>query len=95
MSDRTVRRILHQDLNFHPYKMAVAQELGERDFHARRNACEALRENLPQDALVFFSDEAHFHICGCVNKQSKRCCSANNPRELHHRPLNCERVAVR
>ena len=94
MSDRTVRRILHQDLNFHPYKMAVAQELGERDFHARRNACEALRENLPQDALVFFSDEAHFHISGYVNKQNMRYWSPNNPHELHQRPLHCERVTV-
>ena len=51
--------------------MGVAQELSERDFIARRNACEALLDNLPQDALVFFSDP-HFHISGCVNKQNMR-----------------------
>ena len=33
-SDRTVRRILHSDLNLRPYKMAVVQELHERD-HAK------------------------------------------------------------
>lgn len=94
LSDRTVRRILHQDLNFHPYKMAVTQALNETDFNARRNACEALGENLPHDTLVFFSDEAHFHISGCVNKQNMRYWSANNPRELHQKPLHCERVTV-
>lgn len=72
MSDRTVRRILDSELNFHPYKLAVVNELHERDFIARQNACEGLRENLPHDALVFFSDEAHFHISGCVNKQNMR-----------------------
>lgn len=94
ISDRSVRRILHCELNFHPYKMAVTQELSERDFIARRNACEALHENLPHDALVFFSDEAHFHISGCVNKQNMRYWSDTNPRELHQRPLHCERVTV-
>lgn len=94
ISDRSVRRILHDDLHFHPYKLAVVQELTERDFVARQNACEALLENLPDDALVFFSDEAHFHLSGCVNKQNMRYWSANNPRELHEKPLHSARVTV-
>jgi hypothetical protein len=36
MSDRSARRILHDDLHFHPYKLAVVQEVTERDFSARR-----------------------------------------------------------
>ena len=32
LSDRSVRRILHDDLHFHPCKMAIVQELSERDF---------------------------------------------------------------
>ena len=94
MSDRTVRRILRQNLNFHPYKMVVTQELSERDINARQNACELLRENLPHDSLVFFSDEAHFHISGCVNKQNMRFWNDANPHELHQKPLHCERVTV-
>ena len=31
ISDRTVRRILHEELRFHPYKMAVVQQLTERE----------------------------------------------------------------
>ena len=59
-----MRRILHEELCFHPYEMAVAQLLTERDFNARQKTCESLLEVLPPDALVFFSDEAHFHIFG-------------------------------
>ena len=94
LSNTTVRRILHEDLHFHPYKLAVVQELTERDFVARQNACEMLIDNLPGDAVVFFSDEAHFHISGCVNKQNMRYWCGVNPRELHQKPLNCERVTV-
>ncbi|KAF2897418.1 hypothetical protein ILUMI_08744 [Ignelater luminosus] len=31
LSDRSVRRILRDDLHFHPYKMAIVQELSEQD----------------------------------------------------------------
>ena len=53
LSDRSVRRILHYDLHFHPYKMAIVQELSERDFNCRRNACEVLLEVVPEDADFF------------------------------------------
>jgi hypothetical protein len=31
MSDRTVRRILHEDLDFHPYKMVMVQAINDQD----------------------------------------------------------------
>jgi hypothetical protein len=34
ISSRTVRRILHEELNFHPYKLAVVQQLNPRDYVA-------------------------------------------------------------
>ncbi|KAL1497172.1 hypothetical protein ABEB36_008172 [Hypothenemus hampei] len=94
ISVRSVRKILHDDLHFHPYKLAVVQELSERDFVTREHACEEFLERLPDDAIVFFSDEAHFHLSGCVNRQNMRYWSDANPRELHERPLHCERVTV-
>lgn len=93
LSTRSVRRILHDELKFHPYKLAVVQELIPRDFVARENACEALLA-MPQGALVFFSDEAHFHLTGTVNKQNMRYWSPNNPRLMHQRPLHSPRVTV-
>jgi len=31
MSDHTARRILHEGLNFHPYKMVMVQALNDED----------------------------------------------------------------
>ena len=94
LSDRSVRRILHDDLHYHPYKMAIVQELSVRNFTSRRNACEALLENVLEDAIVYFSDEAHFHLTGCVNKQNMRYWADTNPHELHERPLHSPKVTV-
>ena len=55
---------------------------------------EVLVDTLPNDALVFFSDEAHFHLSGCVNKQNMGCWSERNPSELHERSLHLDRVTV-
>lgn len=42
ISNRSMRRILHEHLHFHPYKMVVVQELSPRDFQNRITACETL-----------------------------------------------------
>jgi len=36
LSDGSVRRILHKDLNFHLYKIVIVQELSDRDTANRR-----------------------------------------------------------
>ena len=92
-SDCSVRKILH-DLHFHPYKMAILQELSEPDFNSRRNACEVLLEVVPEDAIFFFFSDAHFHLCGSVNKQNMRYWADIKPRELHQRPLHSPKVTV-
>ena len=94
MSTRSLRRILHDQLHLHPYKMVMVQQLTERDYEARQTSCEQLVDTLPNGTLVFFSDEAHFHLSGCVNKQNMRYWSERNPRELHERPLHSDRVTV-
>lgn len=94
LSNRTMRRILHQDLNLHSYKMLTVQELSERDWHSRIVACNEMIENLLNDMIVYFSDEAHFHVSGCVNKQNFRYWSENNPRVIHQKPLHSDRVTV-
>ncbi|PNF39027.1 hypothetical protein B7P43_G04846 [Cryptotermes secundus] len=94
ISNNSMCRILHKHLHFHPYKMVVVQELSPRDIQNQIMACKTLLETLPFDALVFFSDEAHFHLSGYVNKQNMRYWSSNNPRELHERPLHSDKVTV-
>ena len=52
LSDRSVRRILHKDLNFHPYKIAIVQELNDRDMANRRISSEQLLEMLNDDGVI-------------------------------------------
>lgn len=61
LSDRSVRRILHRDLKMHPYKIAIVQELSERDWETRATLCQELR-NLPRRNVLLFTDEAHFRF---------------------------------
>ena len=94
LSDRSLRRILHKNLKMHPYKMMLAHKLSERDTETRRALCLEIQQHVSHAAVVLFSDEAHFHLCGAVNKQNFRYWAENNPRELHKRPLHCPRVTV-
>lgn len=98
ISDRSVRRILHHDLNFHPYKMQVAQQLLDRDKVLRLEFCQTLRRLMNQHPTLInnllMSDEAHFHLSGTVNKQNMRYWSAENPCVLHQRPLHDPKVTV-
>jgi hypothetical protein len=40
------------------------------------------------------SDEAHFELPGCVNKQNMRYWSEANPYEPHLKPLHIQKVTV-
>jgi hypothetical protein len=55
--EQSVRKILHTDFKFHPYKMMVVQELREHDWLNCQASCEAILENVPADADVLYSDE--------------------------------------
>lgn len=94
MSNRSLRRILHQDLTFHPYKMMIVQELMPPDFQNRVNRAQEMLNRIPPRSTFFSSDEAHFHLSGAVNKQNFRYSSDTNPRQLHERPLHSPKVTV-
>jgi hypothetical protein len=64
MFDRSLRRILHRDLNFNRSKIAIIQELSYRDMANHRISSEQLFEMLNDDGVinsVLMTDEAHFH----------------------------------
>ena len=94
ISATSVRRILHKELQMHLYKIMFAQELNENDLETRRALCLEIQQNVRMDALVLYSDEADFHLCGTVNKQNFRYWAESNPRSLRERPLHCLRVTV-
>ena len=51
LSDRSVRRILHKDLNFHLYKTAIVQELSDLDMANHRISSEQLLEMLNDNGV--------------------------------------------
>ena len=96
VSDTTVRRILHQDLNFHPYKLMFVQELKQQDFARRKTFAETMLQMFEEDPelVILTSDKAHFHLNGSVNKQNLHYWLTTNPRQVHEHLLQCDRVTV-
>ena len=98
VSEASVRRILHKDLNFFRYKIQVTHALHERDYVNRVNFCQnflrLINENQELVNNLLMSDEAHFHLSGFVNKQNFRYWSATNPTKFHERPLHSSKVTV-
>ena len=94
MSDRTVRRILHEDLNFHPYKMVMVQAINDQDMVNRKTLCDVLLNALDNDDLNHFlmTDEANFHLCG--SSENCRYWATENPRDIHQKALHSEKVIV-
>ena len=73
----------------------IVQKLLPSDFVQRRLFCERMLEIIASDDVMLMkSDEAHFHLDGYVNKQNCRFWAAENPRELHQRPLHTAKVSV-
>lgn len=91
-----IHEILKKDLKFHPLKIQIVQELKESDFVSRKKNCEMMLERFRTVNSIFWSDEAHFHLNGHVNKQNCRYWSprSHNPRLKHQKPLHCPRLTV-
>lgn len=69
----------------------------EDDFIKRQNYARVVLERFSTATRlcnIFFSDEAHFHIGGYVNKQNMRYWSASNPKEFHEKPLHSPKTTV-
>lgn len=98
ISERSVRRILHNDLHYHPYKIQVVHALNVGDHASRLAFCNRILDMMNDNAEfvnnIWMSDEAHFHISGFVNKQNFRYWSRENPQRIHEKPLHSEKVTV-
>jgi hypothetical protein len=96
MSDRTVRRILREDLNVRPYKMVIVQAINDQDTANRKTVCDVLLNALDNDDLnhVLMTDEANFHLCDNASSQNCRYWATENPRDIHQKPLHSEKVII-
>ena len=72
-----MQRILN-DLKWHPSKVQVVQELSEEDFASRFDFATDVLQRIGEDQQCLhslaFSDEAHFHHDGTVNRHYYRYC---------------------
>jgi hypothetical protein len=73
--------------------MMVVQELNQCDWVTRSDSCQAILQHVPANG-VLSSDEAHFHLSECVNKQNFWYWAENHPQQLHERPLHSQHVIV-
>lgn len=94
----TLRNILRKDLRLYPYKIQLVQELKRLDYRKRLDFVEWAQDKITRDPAfagkIFFSDEAHFWLCGFVNKQNCRIWSNENPKEFVGVPLHPQKLTV-
>lgn len=94
----SAQKILKIKLSMHAYKVKICQKLQPTDFERRMQFCEWFLEKLDADnefiGKLIMSDEAHFNLSGCVNRQNLRFWSTENPMEIMEMPLHSERVTV-
>jgi hypothetical protein len=98
ISRTSVRRIIHCDLQLFSYKVQILQAQTEANktqrFEFGQNISERI-ENDPQLLnCLLFSDEAHFHLSGHVNKQNFRFWANEQPHEHVEKPLSVEKTTV-
>lgn len=98
ISRTSLRRILRKDLGMTPYKVQLVQELKPHDhplrFRFARWANEKLHDDVDFAQKIIFSDEAHFHLGGYVNKQNCRIWGSENPHVVLQKPMHPLRVTV-
>jgi hypothetical protein len=97
ISRESVRRCL-TTAKWHPYKIHVVQSLSEEDYACRLNfAADELSRiaNNPKHLEnLTFSDEAHFHIDGNVNRHNHRYWAPTNPHWSTEKGLHSPKTTV-
>lgn len=97
ISRRTIQRIL-KDLKWHPYKIQIVQKITDED---KENRLEFAQDEIERISInpnhlpnLLFSDEAHFHLDGGVNRHNHRYWAAENPHWFVEESLHSPRTTV-
>ena len=98
ISRTSLRRILHKELGMNAYKVQLVQELKPHDHPMRFRFAQWAEDRLIDDEhfyrKIIFSDEAHFHLGGYVNKQNCRIWGSENPHVIVENLMHPQRVTV-
>jgi len=97
VSRRSVQRILHAE-GLHPYKLQMLQEISEKDCTDRLSFCEEMLQAIREDETllshIVWTDEAHFHLSGEVNRHNCRYWSKDNPHHTVSSPMYSAKTTV-
>ena len=98
LSKSSTHRILKKDLNLTAFKFKVSQKLSAADFEQREEFCKWFLQQCTNSpsflSCVWWSDEAHFHLNGQVNRQNYRFWAERPPQEVLETPLHSPKVTV-
>lgn len=98
LSKSSVRRILISDLGLHPYRIPLKQRLTLTDITQRFDMCAWFEERFLDNANfahdIWFTDEAHFYLNGCVNSKNTVCWGTCKPPFVNERPLHDKKCTV-
>ena len=98
LSKSSTHRILKRDLNLSAFKFKVSQKLSSADFEQREEFCKWFLQQCTNSpsflSCVWWSDEAHFHLNGQVNRQNYRFWAERPPEEVLEAPLHSPKVTV-
>jgi len=97
ISTFTAHKMRHEDMGHFAYKISTFQALGPNDIHRRLNfateMCGLIDSKKLDIRRIIFTDEAHFHIDGYVNRQNYRIWGTEKP-AIRTTPLHPRKVTV-
>ncbi len=97
MSTSLVHHTMRYVLKYKPYKMHLTQQVYDEDKDLRIEMAELLIpiiNDQKNDGLIFFSDEANFHLSGVINKHNCRLWAETNPFVTIDVAMNSPKITV-
>lgn len=99
ISKTTLWRAMTKDLKLYPYKIHTMQNLTDLHKKKRVEMSKMFNTKMENDprwiGKVWFSDEAHFHLNGLVNRQNYRFWGSENPHlDPQEKPLHSPKVTA-
>lgn len=94
----TLHKILHKRLHFHAYKIQLLHGIKPNDKNKRVEYATYILNQIEENESflndVMFSDEATFHVNGCVNRHNVRIWGFQRPHEIIEKIRDTPKVNV-
>ena len=83
-----------REAKLRPYRLTIHHQLTEADKQRRVEMAQWMEDNPEVLDKVWFSDEAHFWLCGHVNSHNAVHWGEERPNEVLHKPLHSKKITV-